>query len=107
MGGSPWISPTAAAANTPTITQTFTNQGGTVNVACTGSTIAFVSAAANDGYQATTESTGPLMVEVSFKKLARNKDFVVESDCSNGTPVAVPPTGWGVGSGSDPNPGQF
>lgn len=78
-----------------------------MTAACTGSTIAFVNAVPNDGYRATTENEGPQVVEVYFSNKKNNKVLVIESDCVDGTPVKIPPNGWGVGSGSNPNPGQF
>jgi hypothetical protein len=88
-------------------TQTFTDAGGTMTATCTGSTIAFDSSVPSNGYEETTESTGPTLVEVSFSE--GKKIFFLEAQCSSGLPVAVPPSGWGVNppQGSQPNPGQF
>jgi hypothetical protein len=94
----------------PPVPETFTAAGGEVSVTdiCTGVKIVVDDVHVSDGYQETTEIPGPaLMVEVSFSK--SKTTYVIEAQCSNGTPVKVPPVGWGVGpgSGSGPNPGQF
>jgi hypothetical protein len=88
------------------ITVTFSNAGGQMTATCTGEIIVFDSAVPNDGYQETTETQGPQTVEVYFNK--GKKDLVLESECSNGVPVAETPSGWGVNPGQgSPNPGQF
>ena len=76
---------------------------------CTGSTIVLVSWVPSGGYEGTTDSAGPQLVEVSFREGTKAKTLVLESDCSAGAPVAVTPSGWGVGAnmGSGPDPGQF
>ena len=93
----------------PPETQTFTDAGGVMTATCTGKTIVLVSWVPSNGYEGTTDSAGPLVAEVSFREGTKSKTLVLESDCSDGLPVAVTPSGWGVGSnlGSGPDPGQF
>ncbi len=91
------------------VTRTFTDAGGVMTATCTDSTIVLVSWVPSQGYEGTTDSAGPQMVEVSFREGTKTKTLVLESDCSGGVPVAVSPSGWGVGAsmGSGPDPGQF
>jgi hypothetical protein len=73
---------------------TFADAGGTVTVACQGSSISLTSATPFDGYSLTVQNSGPLQVVVTFT--GNGSTFTIRAHCYNGQPVQ----GWGGGGGS-------
>jgi hypothetical protein len=67
---------------------TFSSSGGTVTVACQGSTISLISASPADGYTLAVRSSGPQFVDVDFN--AQPSGSAVRAFCNrNGQPTRI------------------
>lgn len=78
-------SPPAPKPRPKTEERTRTGTGGSVTVACTGSTIALQGATPDDGWRMERGSSGPAEVEVTF--IDGQQQVQVQSHCSGGSPV--------------------